>query len=543
MHVDPQWTLRRAAIVVGIATLLASECVVAQSNGSSLTEATRLKTLITNASQPPTMRCHDLESMGSASLTIASVEPVEASRTASALCRVHGVVPPEVQFLLEMPNAWNGRLYVLGNGGYAGESVEGDYAAAERSRATALGFAVMFTNLGHDRLREPGTDWARGSYAKKLDYGVRGLHVTTTAAKDILRRYYGKAAGRSYFDGCSTGGGQALKAAQRFPADYDGIVGGAPVFDFVQLQLYGWNNQMAILDTPLSRDKVALLGQRVMELFDAQDGVKDGVIENPLAIDFDPMRDLPRERPGEPGFTDAELNALARIYRGTYVDGKQLAPGVPIGAEPSGQTYAAPGFVPAPAESGWATRLVPDAQGRMQQRDNVEGWLKYLAFDQDDPDMDITRFDPRKDLPRTEQMSRVMDATDPDLSAFRAHGGKMILYHGWADTGVNPVMTVRYYEKVQQAMGANADNFVRLFMVPGMFHCKGGLNVDRFDAVTTVIAWVERQEVPEQMIGSRIEGATVVRTRLLCPYPQVARYKGAGSTDAARNFSCERPRS
>jgi feruloyl esterase len=179
----------------------------------------------------------------------------------------------------------------------------------------------------------------------------------------------------------------------------------------------------------------------------------------------------------------------------------------------------------------------------MQQRDNVEGWLKYLAFDQDDPDMDITRFDPRKDLPRTEQMSRVMDATDPDLSAFRAHGGKMILYHGWADTGVNPVMTVRYYEKVQQAMGANADNFVRLFMVPGMFHCKGGLNVDRFDAVTTVIAWVERQEVPEQMIGSRIEGATVVRTRLLCPYPQVARYKGAGSTDAARNFSCERPRS
>jgi feruloyl esterase len=136
-----------------------------------------------------------------------------------------------------------------------------------------------------------------------------------------------------------------------------------------------------------------------------------------------------------------------------------------------------------------------------------------------------------------------MDATDPDLSAFRAHGGKMILYHGWADTGVNPVMTVRYYEKVQQAMGANADNFVRLFMVPGMFHCKGGLNVDRFDAVTTVIAWVERQEVPEQMIGSRIEGATVVRTRLLCPYPQVARYKGAGSTDAARNFSCERPRS
>jgi feruloyl esterase len=540
MRVDPQWTLRWAAIAVGIATLLASEWVVAQSNGSSLTEAIRLKTLLKSAAQAPAMRCHDVAALSSASLSIASVEPVPTSRTASAMCRVHGVVPPEVQFLLEMPNAWNGRLYVLGNGGYAGESVEGDYGAAERARATALGFAVMFTNLGHDRVREPGTDWAQGSYAKKLDYAVRGLHVATTAAKDILRRYYGKPTRRSYFDGCSTGGGQALKAAQRFPADYDGIVGGAPVFDFVQLQLYGWNNQMAILDTPLSRDKVALLGQRVMELFDTQDGVKDGVIDNPLVINFDPLRDLPRERAGEPGFTEAELNALARIYRGTYLDGKELAPGVPVGAEPYGQTYAAPGFVPAPAESGWATRLVPDAQGRMQQRDNVEGWLKYLAFEQDDPNMDITRFDPRKDLPRTAEMSRIMDATDPDLSAFRARGGKMILYHGWADTGVNPFMTVRYYEKVQKAMGANADGFVRLFMVPGMFHCKGGLNVDRFDAVTTVIAWTERQEVPEQMIGSRIEGTTVVRSRLLCPYPQVARYKGTGSTDEARNFSCGR---
>jgi hypothetical protein len=400
----------------------------------------------------------------------------------------------------------------------------------------------MFTNLGHDRSREPGTDWARGNYGKKLDYAVRGLHVSTTAAKEILHLYFRQPLIHSYFDGCSTGGGQALKAAQRFPADYDGIVGGAPVFDFVQLQLYGWNNQMAILNTPLSRDKVALLGQRVMELFDAKDGVQDGVIENPMAVDFDPMRDLPRERPGEPGFSAAELDALARIYRGVYVDGKQLAPGVPVGAEPRGQTYAAAGFALAPDESGWATRLLPDLQGRMQQRGNVEGWLKYLAFERDDPDMDITRFDPRRDLPRTLAMSRIMDATDPDLSAFRARGGKMILYHGWADTGVNPFMTVRYYEKVQATMGADVDRFFRLFMVPGMFHCRGGLNVDRFDAISTIIAWVERGEAPQRMVGSRIDGAKVVRTRPLCPYPQVARYQGTGSTDEARNFSCERRR-
>jgi len=493
------------------------------------------------------MRCRDVLALGSPNLTIVAAGlagPPAGSAgppIGSNVCRVHGVVPLEVQFLLEMPDTWNGRLYVLGNGGYAGESVVGDYGAAERARATALGFAVMFTNLGHDRAREPGTEWARGNYAKKLDYGVRGLHVSTLAAKEILTRYYARRVLRSYFDGCSTGGGQALKAAQRFPADYDGIVGGAPVFDFVQLQVYGWNNQMAILKTPLSRDKVALLGRRIMELYDAADGVKDGVIENPMAIDFDPTRDLPRDRPGEPGFTDDEIEALARIYRGTYLDGKQLAPGVPVGAEPRGQTYAG-GFVRAPDESGWATRLIPDLQGRMQQRDNVEGWLKYLAFEQDQPDMDITRFDPRKDLPRTLEMSRIMDATDPDLRAFKARGGKMILYHGWADTGVNPFMTVRYLEKVQQTMGEDLGSFMRLFMVPGMFHCRGGLNVDRFDAVAPVIAWVERGEAPRQLVARRMEGDRVVRSRPLCPYPQVARYLGTGSTDEARNFACERPR-
>jgi hypothetical protein len=430
----------------------------------------------------------------------------------------------------------------VGNGGYGGESVTGDYAAAERNRATDLGFATLFTDLGHDRVRQPGTDWAKGNLAKKLDYGVRGLHVATAAAKEILPGYYGKPVSRSYFDGCSTGGGQALKAAQRFPADYDGIVGGAPVFDFLQLQVYGWNNQMAILRTPLSAEKVALLGRRIMELFDAADGVTDGVIENPLGIEFDPRRDLPRKGSSGASFTDDEIEALARIYGGTVVDGRHVAPGVPVGAEPRGQVYATARFDPAPAESGWATRLIPDSRGSMQQRANVEGWLKYLAFEEDAPDMDIERFDPRRDLPRMQWMSHLLDATDPDLSAFKARGGKMLIYHGWADTGVNPFTTVRYYERVQQVMGTDADGFVRLFMVPGMFHCRGGLNVDRFDGAAAVIAWVERGERPEQLIASRIEGGRVVRTRPLCPFPGTARYRGSGSTDDAGNFSCEKPR-
>jgi len=527
--------LRAAAPVLAtLAALGLAHPSAAQSNGSSLTDPALRDRLSQEPRTTPAMHCHDLLKLGTADLTIVSA--VIAADRPGNVCRVHGVIPAELQFMLELPAGWNGRLYVLGNGGYGGEPVTGDYALAERTRATGLGFATLYTDLGHDATREPGADWARGSLSRKLDYGLRGLHVTTLTAKGILGRYYGRPAQRSYFDGCSTGGGQALKAAQRFPDDYDGVLGGAPVFDFVELQVYGWNNQMAILETPLSRQTVARLGHRVLELYDAADGVRDGVIENPLAADFEPERDL---HGGE--FTAAEIRALARIYRGTFVEGRRVAPGVPIGAEPPGQMYSGAGFDPAPPESGWATRLVPDAKGAMQQRGNVEAWLRYLAFERDEPEMDITRFDPARDLPRLAAMSRILDATDPDLGAFLARGGKLLLYHGWADTGVNPMTTVRYYERVREKMGADTESFARLFMVPGMFHCRGGLNVDRFDGVAALIAWVERGEAPARVVASRVQDGRVVRTRPLCPYPAVARYRGSGSTDEAASFACQAP--
>jgi feruloyl esterase len=523
---------RAAAALALLATVVLAGPVFAQSNGSSLTDAALRDLLVREPRSSPAVTCHELAAVGSANLTIVSADVSTERR----ICRVHGVIPAELQFMLELPAEWNGRLYVIGNGGYGGEPVTGDYALAERARATALGFATLFTDLGHDRTREPGADWARGSLARKLDYGLRGLHATTLAAKDILARYYGRGAARSYFDGCSTGGGQALKAAQRFPGDYDGILGGAPVFDFIELQLYGWNNQMAILETPLSRESVAKLARRVLDLYDANDGVRDGVIGNPEAVEFDPGRDLQRGL-----FTDAEIRALERIYRGTFVDGRRVAPGVPVGAEPAGQMYVGSSFDPAPPESGWATRLVPDAQGAMQQRQNVEGWLRFLAFEQDQPDMDITRFDPRRDLPRLAPMDRILSATDPDLSGFRARGGKLLLYHGWADTGVNPFTTVGYYRHVLERMGPDPQSFARLFMVPGMFHCRGGLGADRFDALAALIGWVERNDAPDRIEASRIENGRVVRTRALCPYPQVARYRGKGSTDDAASFACEAP--
>ncbi|MFO1465600.1 MAG: tannase/feruloyl esterase family alpha/beta hydrolase [Steroidobacteraceae bacterium] len=502
---------------------------LAQSNGSSLTDASILSWLEAQPRTRAALPCTALLSAGDATVTIISAEPA-ADRP--EVCRVHGVLLPELEFMLEMPEAWNGRLYAIGNGGYGGESVTGEHAQAERSRATGLGFATLFSNLGHDRLREPGADWARGRLDRKLDYGLRGLHASTLAARELLRRRFGAPPHRSYFDGCSTGGGQALKEAQRFPEDFDGLLGGAPVFDFVELQVYGWNNQMAVLEAPLTTDAVKRLSRRILSRFDAADGLADGIIQDPQAIHFEPRRDL-----AGAGFSDREIDAFSRVYAGTVVAGRTLAPGVPVGSEAWGRTYQGAGFEAAGEESGWATRLIPDSHGASQQRGNVEAWLKYLAFAEDRPDMDITRFDPARDLPRLAAMSRLLDAKDPDLSRFEARGGKLILYHGWADTGVNPLTTVHYFERITP----RRESFARLYMVPGMFHCRGGLGVDRFDGMAALIAWVERGEAPGALVASRIEGGRTLRTQPLCPYPQVARYRGQGSGNEARNFLCAPP--
>ena len=538
----PRAAIRAAALLCALwlGGALADR-VAAQSNGSSFTDRDRLIEVLGEARRGPTAPCAGLRAQSDLETTIVAAQPLTGPGTGASLCQVHGVIVPEVQFLLELPSQWNGRLYVLGNFGYGGESLTGDYGRAERERAHALGFATVFTNLGHDQNVMPGATWARQNLARRIDFGLRGLHVTTEAAKRFAKLYYGEPPRRSYFDGCSTGGGQGLKAAQRFPADYDGIVAGAPVYDFVRLQLYGWNNQMAIARAPLSQDKVALLAKVILEKFDNVDGVRDGVIGDPAAIDFIPTRDLPHASGGRAGFTDLELEALTRIYRGTVLDGKELAPGLPVGAEPAGQTYLGYGTEPGPLSSGWTDRLIANSAGYVPQRDLIETWLKYLAFDNDDPQMTLEQFDPRRDLPRlSTTTTQILDATDADLSAFRAGGGKLLVYHGWADTGVNPRLTTDYFNRVNQGMGTSKD-FFRLFMVPGMFHCRGGVNVDRFDALTSVVRWVEKGEAPEQLTAARVENGKSVRTRPLCSYPSVARYVGRGSTDDITAFRCTDP--
>jgi feruloyl esterase len=359
------------------------------------------------------------------------------------------------------------------------------------------------------------------------------------AAKEIMRSYYGAPPHHAYFDGCSTGGRQGLMEAQRFPQDFDGILAGAPVFDLPDMLWQYRKNSLAVGTTPISPERLRQLGEFIRLHYDRLDGLEDGVIGDPLAVDFVPSRDLPRAGSAPDGFADDELRALDMLYAPVVADGREIFPRTVIGGEMPGQVYAAEDRAQFRMESAWVGRVVPNSAGQMIQPFILESWFRYLAFDVDDPARDWKRMDPVRDGAGMAHMRRVLRAADPNLHAFGDRGGKLILYHGWADFGVNPLRTLDYFDQVAALSSRRVDDYARLYLIPGMFHCSGGTNVDYFDLMTPLIGWVEAGQRPGAINASRIENGKVSRTRPLCPYPEVARYQSVGTPDRAESFRCD----
>lgn len=470
--------------------------------------------------------------------SIVSASVVTASAEAPEYCVVHGLISPEVQYIAYFPMRWNGRLYMHGNGGFAGESLDDPVGHAARLKAVRHGFAAAFTNTGHDARIEPGAIWGYRNPMKEIDFGFRALHLTTQAVKGLIQQFYGHAAEYAYFDGCSTGGLQGFMEAQRFPEDFDGILAGAPVFNMSSMMWQYRENHLAIAETPISREKLRLLGQRLLELFDAQDGVVDGVIGDPLAVDFVPSRDLPQSTLESEGFTQAELAVLDIIYSPTIIAGKEVYPRTVVSGEIPGQAYAEGTYSEVAPRSAWEGRIVPDAEGSLGQPFLLDSWFRNLAFEVDDQERRWQDLDPVEGLSHGARASRIFDATDTDLEAFRARGGKMMVYHGWADFGINPMRTVEYFEALEERFGDGTSGFARLYLIPGMQHCAGGNNVDRFDFMSPLIDWVEQGSQPRRLTGWRMDQDVVSRTRPLCPYPEVARYRGTGDPDHHESFVC-----
>ena len=509
-------------------------------NASSFIDAADSKVRYGVASTQAAMTCASVPALATAETTIVSARLVPAADGVPEHCRVTGLIQPEIRFEVNLPSSWNRRFYMHGNGGFAGESP--DFGPRPLYRAAALkhGFATAQTNTGHDATAEPLATFAM-SYQKRVDYAFRAVHMTAVEAKRLIAAYYARAAAYSYWDGCSTGGRQGLISAQRFPQDFDGIVAGAPVLNFVDTVTQSLWNSLVLSETPVALAKMKLVADAAYARCDAKDGLKDGLIDDPRRCDFDPTRDVaqcPAGQDGETCLTPAQAGAIKKIYEGMKVDGKAVHFGQPVGAEAAGGSSSVTG---GPAESGWNRWLIPGAAGgKSQQGAFGESFVKYFLT-KSDPALDHTKFDYAKDIAKYADARALLNATNPDLGGFRARGGKILMYFGWADTALPPVMAIDYYLKAVATNGLHTPEFFRLFMVPGMFHCRGGLGTDRLDAMTALINWVENGTAPATIVASRVDQGKVVRTRPLCPYPFVARYSGAGSPDEAKNFACTAP--
>jgi feruloyl esterase len=484
------------------------------------------------AQNKPVTGCAGLRSLTSNQISVAVAVAMPETAEAPAHCRVFGQVLPQVGFEVRMPADWNGRFMMVGNGGYAGEATDSRGRASQYGRYMKRGYAVAATDTGHSNITEPQGTFATDRQ-KLLDYAFRSLHVTADASKTVLRAYYGSAPAKSYFEGCSTGGRQGLILAQRFPDDFDGITVGAPVLSFTGTMLHYVQAAKALKAAPIGAAKLPALAARIYDTCDAKDGLKDGLIDDPRRCDFQPARDLPKCEAGADRpdcFTPPQIGTLDKLYGEVISAGKRIFPGWPVGGEIAGQN----------GHSGWDPWIIHDGAPTVGTNFAVD-FFRYLAFAKPDPQYDINQLDFDKDPARLDTIHQILDATDTDLTRFQRRGGKILMYFGWADPALNPMMGVEYYQAVQERMGAGTTDFFRLFMVPGMFHCGDGPGPNQFDTTAPLSDWVERGTAPQSIRANKMIDGKVARSRPLCVYPLVARYRGTGSTDDFSNFTCVKP--
>jgi Tannase and feruloyl esterase len=494
----------------------------------------------TNAKLIPRMPCGALSEFTAGEVLKISASVVDAAAGVPLHCRVSGVLAPEIAFEVSLPARWNGRFYMIGNGGHAGESLEDPTRVSQRNAALQAGFAFAQTNTGHDARKEPGASFVMSNPAKAVDYAYRAVNLTAVTAKSIIQAYYGRDIARSYWNSCSNGGRQGLVEAERYPQDFDGILANSPWVDQTGFTLGAMWNQKALDAAPLSAAKLALVGKAVMAKCDALDGLKDGQIDDPRRCTVDIKADLPACAAGTDNdacLTAAQSATVMKIYGGPLSRGRQVFPGFMPGSE---------GVVPGPGNSagvsGWMNWIVPTQPDRKAADFNLaEGTMRYLVHTPPQPDYDYRAFDFDRDTDLLNAWGQLANATNPDLSRFRRRGGKLIMTYGWADPVLQPMVGVNFYEQAVARNGADTPQFFRLFMVPGMGHCGGGVATDRFDAVTALVDWVEKGKAPEAIRAARVVNKQEVRSRPLCAYPQVARYVGQGSTDQAASFRCVTP--
>lgn len=462
-----------------------------------------------------------------------------------SFCRVAGTIRPttdsDIRFEVWLPETkWNGKFRAAGNGGFAGSINYPDMAAALRD-----GYATASTDTGHSA-DGINAGWALGHPEKIIDFGYRAIHETTEKAKAIIQAYYGEAPKRSYFASCSNGGRQALMEAQRYPADFDGILAGAPANYWTHLV----SANFLYTALPMLKDsvnfippaKIPAISQSVLAACDAIDGERDGIITDPRKCHFDPGTMICHGKETDSCLTSAQATELQRIYAGAKnPQGVQLFPGYSFGGEDG------PG--------GWSAWITGPAVGQSLGHAFSMGFLRDMVFQ--NPNWDpLTANLGITVQTADDKMSKILNATDADLAPFAQHGGKLIIYHGWSDAAIPALNTIDYYNSVVEKDGPDkAASFLKLYLVPAMQHCAYGPGPNLFgqvgvfkagdsehDIFTALDTWVENGTEPKQIIATKYTDdnpdKAVEMTRPICPYPLTAKFKGSGDSKDAANYAC-----
>jgi feruloyl esterase len=435
-----------------------------------------------------------------------------------AFCRVSATLTPssdsDIKAEIWLPvSGWNGKFQAVGNGGWAGTIPYPAIAAA-----VLAGYAAAGTDTGHVGNT---ADFALGHPEKVIDLAYRSIHEMTVQSKTLIDAHYGTPAKYSYYNGCSQGGRQGLAAAQKYPDDFNGIIAGAAAWDSM-----GMHAARTALNLSANKDpgsvinpaKYGMIHEAVLNACDALDGVKDGVIENPGKCSFDYSKLLCKAGDAADCLTQGQVESAKAMIS-------------PI-KDPKTGNVLYPGHLMPGSELGWATLGGPQPLGL------ATSGLRNVVFQ--DRNWDYHQLNVSTDIARAEKSDNgVMYSGDPNLNPFFDQGGKLLMYHGWSDPQVNPINSVIYYNNVLDAVNKEkAANAIELFMIPGMNHCAGGPGTDTFDKIKVLEQWVEQGKKPAQIVASHSANGQVDKTRPLCPFPQVAKYKGSGSTNDAANFAC-----
>jgi len=463
-------------------------------------------------------------------------------------CKVAGVIGTETNFELLMPDNWNGKFVMGGGGGFVGSVVN----TALLYSPLQKGYATVGTDTGH-QAHSLDASWALNNLERVVSFGHQAVHRTAVTAKALIASYYGQDISRRYFTGCSRGGGQALMEAQRHPEDFDGIVAGHPAYNWtIELGARNARLNAAMYPDPsnlsvavIGPEAQQLIGEAVLEQCDTLDGLEDGILNNPMQCDFDVSKLACEGEKTDGCLSKQEVSAASTVYDDLYIDGKRKWPGFPVGAEldPTGwRLWFTGGLDLAPddiefqegarAASDFPEPVTPNAHFAFGN-----GVMKYLIYN--DPDWSYVDYDFEDFLQASARVASTLNATDPDLTAFRKRGGKLLIHNGWSDMALSPYGTIEYYGSVLEHDPSAVDD-VRLILKPGVMHCAGGPGPFIVDYLDVIDRWLETGQAPDQLTAFWINtDGQLAGSRPVCAYPTVVKYNGTGGPKEASSFTCE----